>query len=270
MRDFKDLNEEGEEGAEPKKKMPSRTMIGLLGLLVFVLLFFFFSRNQTPVEPTLPEVSQIPPQPAAPDSSTVPAAPAPGGETVLKDSELKPGEIRFDSKKEEAVSSGTPGPSKTEPALTAQSPGDAAPKDDLTFFKTLKDKSSENVALSPKKEGSKAAPSIKKEGKPKKEFKVAKAKIPPVRDFSAPALQSSGRYTIQVASFAEKEGADELAQKLKKKGYPSYVTVGDVPQKGRWYRVRIGHYPDRTEAQRAADRIQKAEKLNFFISSDGG
>jgi cell division protein FtsN len=56
------------------------------------------------------------------------------------------------------------------------------------------------------------------------------------------------KMTIQAASFRASEDADQMVSKLKKKGYPAYKIIGVVPEKGVWYRVRIGYYGSKAEA----------------------
>ncbi|MDC4204981.1 MAG: SPOR domain-containing protein [Candidatus Manganitrophus sp.] len=132
----------------------------------------------------------------------------------------------------------------------------------MTFFDTLKDKEKKSVALQTKKETKPAAQKTKRP--PEKKSDPKKVSVPP------PTSGPSGAYTIQVASFADQKGAETLSQKLKKKGYEAYVAAGEVPEKGTRYRVRIGHYPSRAEAQKAAEGIQEAEKLSFLITTDSG
>lgn len=250
MRDLKDLKRD-EEGSGPKKK-PSYLVIGVLGVLVFLTLVLVFRRKgEAPAPPAPPPVSQLAPEPA-------PAAPKEPveKEEPVQDPAVKPGEMRFDSKPDPFPAAPPP------PAPTAQAQSNPAPKEDLTFFKTLKDKKEKSVALQPKKETKPLAQKTKRP--PEKSTESMKVSVPPR------STGSSGAYTIQVASFSEKKGAETLSQKLKGKGYEAYVTSGEVPQKGTRYRVRIGHYPNRTEAQKAAERIHEAEKLSFLITSDSG
>jgi cell division septation protein DedD len=230
-------------------------MIGLLGVLVFLTLVFVFRKKEESTEPPPPPpVSQLAPE----QSASVPAAPPEKEESAAPDPALKPGEMHFDSKPEPFPA--VPPPPKSAPST--QAPGNPIPKEDLTFFDTLKDKEKKSVALQPKK----ATPPIAQKTKqpPEKKTDPKKVSIPP------PTSGASGAYTIQVASFSDKKGAETLSQKLKKKGYDAYVAAGEVPEKGTRYRVRIGHYPSRSDAQRAAERIQEAEKLSFLITTDSG
>lgn len=248
MRDLKDLKKEEEEPGA--KKVPKVAIVGLLGVLVFLALVLFFRGkgeeprpNVAAITPALPP-SQIAPPPA-PTPSEPEASPPP-------DPGLKPGEIHFSDKKEEVI---PPVAGLEAPKVKEGKEGPASKKDDLTFFKTLKDKK-ENVALKPKKEMTAA--------RPKSAPQAVKTSMKPAVLHPA----ASGHYAIQVASFSEKKGADTLAQKLKKKGFNSYVVAGEVPQKGRWYRVRVGSYSNRDEAKKAGDRIHSSERLNFFVITD--
>ncbi|MBI3804280.1 MAG: SPOR domain-containing protein [Nitrospirae bacterium] len=246
MRDLKDLKREGE-GASPKKK-PPYLAIGVLALLVFLMLVFVFKRKgEAPAPPVTPPITQAVPAPKAPEekvASTAEEAPAP-------DPGVKPGEMHFDSKTEPFPAGAPPAAPKQNESAGATPPA-PTPKEDLTFFKTLKDKKEKSVALQPKKESL-----------PKKQSEPMKTSLA-----SHPTASPGGAYTVQVASFAEKKGAQTLAEKLKRKGYDAYVKATPLPQKGTWYRVRIGHYPSRVSAQKVADRIHGSEKLNFFITSD--
>ena len=63
--------------------------------------------------------------------------------------------------------------------------------------------------------------------------------------------------TIQAVSLKNRSDADDLVKKLKKKGYPAYTTVGAVPDKGVWFRVRIGKYSSKEEAAGTIARLKK-------------
>jgi cell division septation protein DedD len=67
-------------------------------------------------------------------------------------------------------------------------------------------------------------------------------------------------YTIQAASLKDPQDADELVEKLKKRGYPAYRVIGKIPGKGIWFRVRIGNYKSKPEALRMMDKIRKDGK----------
>jgi cell division protein FtsN len=63
--------------------------------------------------------------------------------------------------------------------------------------------------------------------------------------------------TIQVASFKDPNVADKMVAKLKEKGYPAYRSMGKIPGKGLWYRVRIGYYGSKSEADGTIKKLKK-------------
>jgi len=83
-----------------------------------------------------------------------------------------------------------------------------------------------------------------------------------IKKETPPALpaSTSGPYTIQIASFQNKADAHALVNKLKQGKYDAYILEADLESKGLWYRVRVGHYPDRELADKALKIIQAREK----------
>jgi len=65
-------------------------------------------------------------------------------------------------------------------------------------------------------------------------------------------------YAVQVASLARRGDAEVEAGRLWSKGYPSFVE----PAPDGLFRVRVGKYRDRQEAESVARRLEKEEKFN--------
>ena len=63
--------------------------------------------------------------------------------------------------------------------------------------------------------------------------------------------------TIQAASLKDSNDADQMVAKLKQKGYAAYKVMGVIPDKGIWFRVRVGYYENTAEA---ADTIKQLKK----------
>ena len=72
-----------------------------------------------------------------------------------------------------------------------------------------------------------------------------------------PAVDSEQQLTIQVASLKDPKIADRMVARLKDKWYPAYRTVAEVPGKGTWYRVRIGSFKGKTDAEETLERLKK-------------
>ena len=72
-------------------------------------------------------------------------------------------------------------------------------------------------------------------------------------------------FVVQVAAVNDRGEAETIARRLAGRGYPSFVTV---PGSGtpRMFRIRIGKYPSRREAESIATRLQKEEQFKPWIT----
>jgi cell division protein FtsN len=68
-------------------------------------------------------------------------------------------------------------------------------------------------------------------------------------------------FFVQVASFKEEATAEGLKSRLAKKGYVVQVVPVHIAHMGLWYRVRLGGYTTREEAQAAQKRIAVEENI---------
>jgi cell division protein FtsN len=92
----------------------------------------------------------------------------------------------------------------------------------------------------------------------------------PAVELPAVAAAPPGRTAIQVGAFADSAAAEKLADRLRGRGYPVYVTPGARSDAPRW-RVRVGPLADRAEAERVAARLKSEEKLpTWVLDEDGG
>jgi cell division protein FtsN len=72
--------------------------------------------------------------------------------------------------------------------------------------------------------------------------------------------------TIQVASLRDKMAADQMVKELKKRGYQgAYRSIGTVPGKGTWYRVRVGHFVEKTDAEQELSRLKRDNYTPFLV-----
>ena|SRR5687767_10218568 len=98
--------------------------------------------------------------------------------------------------------------------------------------------------------------------------------IPPPRPRSedpdpSPATQTSPEpagpgFEIQLAALRVRGEADAIVKRLTGKGYPAYVVA---PPKGSpsMFRVRVGKYRDRHEADTVAAKLQKEEQFKPWV-----
>ena len=163
----------------------------------------------------------------------------------------------------------------------------ADPKADLEFYEELK-KSKKHPELKarppvvklkpepPQKapqqtKESADKPSVKKASKPKSTTAAKKAKNPPASAAAEkePAADTEGKsdgLTVQAASLKDPQDADDLVSRLKKKGYPAYKTIAVVPQQGIWFRVRVGRFGSREEAEDTLRRLKKDGFDPFLVN----
>jgi cell division septation protein DedD len=121
-------------------------------------------------------------------------------------------------------------------------------KSDERKYAKASEKPSANPAFA---EGEEAGGSAVKKKQKKAEFvKPSRMKSGKERDKikTAPAGED-GRYTIQIASFKNREDAFRRVSELKKNGFPAYVSRGEVPRQGIWHRVRVGAFTDEKSAK---------------------
>ena len=115
----------------------------------------------------------------------------------------------------------------------------------------------------------------KKKPKPLHKKAVSKAKKTIVSKKSVTALKEktatfkkstkdNKNFTIQVAALKDPKVADNLMTKLKKRGYPAYRSIGKIPGKGIFYRVRIGSFKNRAQAGSTFNRLKK-ERIKAII-----
>lgn len=81
---------------------------------------------------------------------------------------------------------------------------------------------------------------------------------------AAPAEPAGSGIAIQLAALGKREEADIIARRLVGKGYPAYVLN---PESGApaVFRVRVGKFKDRREAESIAARLQKEEQFKPWI-----
>lgn len=150
-------------------------------------------------------------------------------------------------------------------------------QEDFTFYKTLTEKEDKTVSidLKPKKSNrADAGLRVQKEAEPEKkiEIKIDK-KQAEGRESNEKAEQkpeknakAGVRYTIQIASYNERGMAEEEVRRMKKRGYAAFIVSSELPEKGTWYRVRVGSFSNRSAAERLLNELKTKEGLSPFIT----
>ncbi len=75
-------------------------------------------------------------------------------------------------------------------------------------------------------------------------------------------------WSVQVGSFASRDNANGLQERLKEKGYPAFI-YRNTAENPPLFRVRVGPYMAENEAKSAADRLREDIKLDVRVVSNG-
>lgn len=135
--------------------------------------------------------------------------------------------------------------------VSAQEPKDSKPEEP----KSIKTKPKEAIRKGEKPETIKKELASHKEIKGKTKVKTAPTEI-------------ESLYYIQIGAYKYKTNALNIADGFKKKGYPSIV-INPLPlDKKPWYRVRVGGYESREEAEEIMSKLMNlgiTNKRDYFI-----
>jgi rare lipoprotein A len=170
-----------------------------------------------------------------------------------------------------ATSSATPqasGAAAAPPAVDPPSPAQEA-EDDLSYANRLQSDKAPKEQLKPKDEPAPAPPTPAPVASAPAKSAPAKSTPPPAAAQSStasanPPTARSGAWVIQVNALTNRAAADAMARRLSGKGYPAFVLA---PASGApvVYRVQVGRYSDRREAEQVARRLEKEEQLKPWV-----
>ena len=154
------------------------------------------------------------------------------------------------------------------------------PKEELTFYETLTKAPHHQFGLEEngkgKQEKHEAGP-LKRDPPKDNKRESTRAAAPPAvekkpeQTASLPVMASAAEsaerkdngkvWTVQVNAYPDERSARQLVDRLKNKGYNAQVT--ETRNKGKtWYRVRVGSYGSREEADKALDDLRGKEKFD--------
>ncbi len=161
-----------------------------------------------------------------------------------------------------------PAPVSEKPA--AEKAGTDKGADKLTYFDSLQKKNGSGEPLK-----STSGTSVAPRPAEKVEKKVEKAEpMPPPAAAAAPAAPApqetraepgGNGYAVQIAALNVRSEADAIAKRLTSKGYQAYVLAppsGSPPV----FRVRVGKFPTRREAESIAAKLQKEEQFKPWVT----
>jgi cell division protein FtsN len=147
------------------------------------------------------------------------------------------------TKKEQPVTA-KPQPDSAKPATPAvaekPAPGDGKPR--FEFYKVLTDK--QQPTVTPAKPAEKAKPSEKSQ----------LAKLQPAENKTSAAYEPQ---VLQAGSFSNINDAEKLKAKLAMLGVEANIQTATIPDKGVWYRVRLGPYKSADDLNHASNFLKQ-------------
>lgn len=147
-------------------------------------------------------------------------------------------------------------------------------KEELTFYDTLAKSSNSGSSLEEKasepKPPEKAVKSERKEVKAKRREASAPVSLraeekPPAEKSNAaqlsnPVEESGKAWYVQVNAFPDEKSGKVSVDRLRNRGYNAYLM--EARNNGKlWYRVRVGEFSSREEAERIADILKSKENF---------
>ena len=140
-------------------------------------------------------------------------------------------------------------------------------KDQLTYAKRLE---APEPPPEPAVEPVTVAPAVPAVVESKAERAPVVAKSAPAREPRETSARESAEpkgtgFVVQVASLRSRGEADAIARRLSTKGFPSFVSTPGSSGP-RVFRVRVGKYTDRREAETVARRLEKEEQFKPWIT----
>jgi cell division septation protein DedD len=91
---------------------------------------------------------------------------------------------------------------------------------------------------------------------------------PPTRETAEtakPPAAQPGTWAVQVVSLRDRGAANQIVQRLQGRNYPAFLVAPSPGTPTQLYKVQVGKYKDRAEAERIQARLKKEEQFDPWI-----
>ena len=92
----------------------------------------------------------------------------------------------------------------------------------------------------------------------------APAPAPAPAEESAPSAGSG--WVAQIGAYKDRATADRIVETLKRQSFPAFVLAPTAGSPTATFRVRVGPYRERREAENVAGRLQREHKYSPFVT----
>jgi len=83
---------------------------------------------------------------------------------------------------------------------------------------------------------------------------------------SSRTASTPAKFTIQVASFKNEASAKKVVNELSASGHPAFVVDKDLGEKGIWYRIYVGRFQTKQEADRYISQLKDGYQNSFVLN----
>jgi cell division protein FtsN len=94
---------------------------------------------------------------------------------------------------------------------------------------------------------------------------IKKTQIAPIAKEETVVSEKGSTLTLQVASLKDPKKAEQLIQSLQRKGYDANRHTVQIPGRGMWHRVCVGHFNSSADAQNMLNRLRQEEKFDPIV-----
>ena len=94
--------------------------------------------------------------------------------------------------------------------------------------------------------------------------------IPPTEKPGMTPVASGSGWAVQVSALSNMADAETLVQKLKGQGYPAYVSSKKFKNNTISYRVRVGPFATKSQADQMAAQIERTERRSTWVDQETG
>ena len=173
-----------------------------------------------------------------------------------------------------------PSPKRNQTSLLPDHREDDPPQQSRTFFEALLKKGSQSktsVAGDKKNIADPKPLSLRDNSSPESSQVGSRSDVSPAASRVEPSHATISAvsqpadvvnvFAVQLGSFYQAERARVFSENLAAQGYQPYILNSAMPDGTRTYRVRVGRFGTREEAMNLAAKIEKAEKISVFVTS---
>jgi DedD protein len=139
----------------------------------------------------------------------------------------------------------------------------AATPDELSYHKRLQGEGSPAETL---KTQSDAKPQTLPAPKPAPPAAPPPAAAPSAGSAGVPAAGRPGTWAVQVIATRDRDIAASVTNRLVAKGYPAFLLNPPAGASPAYYKVHVGRYNDRGEAEQVSLRIKNEEQFQSWIT----